>query len=120
MITELRTALRLRRHTMPELISAAGQPLKRRAKCRPPVTAALVMRRLASGFGTPVEENAALVAALRAGGHAAQLIVGAEPLPANDGEYPIVTWVAIDGRPLELDRPPDILLVEVTRFPEKP
>ncbi|GHF35668.1 MULTISPECIES: hypothetical protein [Streptomyces] len=120
MIAELRTSLRLRRHTLPELIEQAERSGACTATGRPPVTAVLIMRRLLSGFGTSMDETAAVVAALRQCGYPAQLVLGAEPLPANDGEYPVFTWVAVDGVPVDIDRPPDTYLIELARFPECP
>ncbi|MFE7115544.1 hypothetical protein ACFU99_08990 [Streptomyces sp. NPDC057654] len=120
MITELLKTYQSRRHTLPGLIQEADQPRTRASKGHPPVTAVLVTRRLLSGFGTAMEENAAIVSALRHGGHPAQLVVGAEPVPADDGEYPVFTWITVDGLPLDPFRPPDTFLVELARYPEHP
>ncbi|MEU5306950.1 hypothetical protein ACH4YO_41995 [Streptomyces noursei] len=120
MIAEFRASLQLRRHTLPELIAEAERSGGCGAMGRPPVTALLIMHRLLSGFGTSMGETAAVVAALRHCGYPAQLVLGAEPLPANDGEYPVFTWVVVDGIPVDSDRPPDTYLVELARFPERP
>src|SRR5581483_7327776 len=57
MIAELRTSLRLRRLTLPELIEEAERSGACTATGRPPVTAVLIMRRLLSGFGTSMDET---------------------------------------------------------------
>lgn len=117
------TAVRLRRQALPELIAGIERPprpSRRRAARpgRPAVTPIVAILRLFAGFAAPMRENAVVVAALRACGVPAQLVVGADPIPDQHGGYRVYTWIEITHVPLDADSPPGNYLVEMVRFPK--
>jgi hypothetical protein len=119
MINALLTLLRTRKDTVMQLLALAGQPLRRTRRGKPPIATLRVACRILRGFTPPLAESAAVVTALRAAGWPAQLVVGAEPLPASNGERPVHVWIDVGGRAEGTVLPADALLTGFARFPER-
>jgi hypothetical protein len=75
--------------------------------------------RLRWGFGHVVAECAAIVVALRRGGFAAQLVMGADAVPHLGLEQRrVFVWIEVGGVAVDEETPGRAVLVPVVRFPE--
>ncbi|TGA95860.1 hypothetical protein E2651_33310 [Streptomyces sp. MZ04] len=117
MIRALAAAVRLRACTTEQLIAHTEHPLRRTNHRRPPITALRLAYRLASGYTPPFKENAAIVAALRAGGWPARLALGADPVPDHSGRRHLHAWIELDDQPIATSLPAHTYLADLTRFP---
>ncbi len=100
-------------------VTARTSAVQRRRSGPPPITRVRLIQRLLSGFHPPLRENAVTTLVLRRLGHAADLVIGYEPIPETTRHRRLFAWVEVDGVPMGTSLPAHTYLQELIRFPHQ-